>query len=42
MIQPIEWMGCTYKPIYFFPFHVLYHNLYDSWQIYRFEKQRSE
>jgi len=32
-INPLVAMGPT--------FYVLYHNLYNSWQIYRFEKQRS-
>jgi bile acid:Na+ symporter, BASS family len=33
-INPLVAMGPT--------FYILYHNLYNSWQIYRFEKRRSE
>jgi BASS family bile acid:Na+ symporter len=33
-INPLVAMGPT--------FYILYHNLYNSWQIYRFEKRRGE
>jgi BASS family bile acid:Na+ symporter len=33
-INPLVAMGPT--------FYILYHNLYNSWQIYRFERRRSE
>jgi BASS family bile acid:Na+ symporter len=32
-INPLVAMGPT--------FYILYHNLYNSWQIYRFERRRS-
>ena len=33
-INPLVAMGPT--------FYILYHNLYNSWQIYRFERRRNK